>query len=127
MPGTAALFAQTSKACKHLVLSRLIVAKAAHNWRRRLAALAKAAAAQAPVPRRVAFTAAGRNFIDAYLDAFIGASPTARKVLVQHILEAAAAHSGLGSKNWTAQTVVSRLKNVRAQQYGLSRVCTKPH
>ena len=113
---TAARFAQASKACKHLVQTRLVAAKAAHHWRR-LAALAQAAA-QAPAPRRVVFSALGRTFIDAYLDAFINASPTERKILVQHILLAAAAHGGLCAGNWTAQTVVSRLKNARAARKG---------
>ena len=49
------------------------------------------------------------------------ASPTERKILVQHILLAAATHDGLGAGNWTAQTVVSRLKNARAVE-GLGRL-----
>ena len=112
VPATAARFAQASKACKHLVQMRLVAAKAAHHWRR-LAALAKAAA-QAPAPRRIAFTELGKIFIDAYLDTFIAASPTERKILVKHNLLAAAAHGGLDAGNWSAQTVVSRLKNARA-------------
>ena len=109
---TAARFAQASKACNYLVKTRLVAAKAAHHWRR-LAALA-AAAAQAPAPRRIVVSVLGRIFIDAYLDAFIAASPTARQQLVQQILLAAAAHGGLDSGNWTAQRVVARLKNARA-------------
>ena len=112
VPATAARFAQASTSCKHLVQTRLVAAKAAHHWRRLARALT--AAPQAPPPRRIALTAAGRTFIDAYLDIFITASPTERKILIQHTLLAAAAHGGLDAGNWTAQTVVSRLKYARA-------------
>ena len=44
----------------------------------------------------------------------ITTSPTERKILIQHTLLAAAAHGGLDAGNWTAQTVVSRLKYARA-------------
>ena len=74
-------------------------------------AAAAAALSLQAAPLRI--TAAGKVFIDAYLDAFDGAPPAARKVLVQHIMETAAGREELGSASWTAQSVYSRLKVAR--------------
>ena len=119
VPATAARFAQASKACKHLVLPRLIAAKAAHNWRRLAVLAAAAAATHSPAPRRIVFNRAGKDFIDTYLDVFIGASPLECKILVQQILQGGRSPQRPRlSENWTAQTVVSRLKNARAARNG---------
>ena len=43
---------------------------------------------------------------------YIISSPSERKVLVEHILTAAAAREDLGSACWTVSSVFSRLGNV---------------
>ena len=78
------------------------------------AALAKAAAA---APRRVVFTEAGRAFIDAHADAFVGAGLATRRLIVGQILAQAACHTAgredlsSASASWTASTVHNRLMN----------------
>jgi hypothetical protein len=109
---SAGRFAAANRACWRVVRERL--EKLRLEYTAAQAAAAAAQAALAPPPRRITFTTAGKAFIDSYLDMFINASPSARKVLVEHVLQAAAGHDELGSANWNAQSVVSRLKNARS-------------
>ena len=108
---SAGRFAAANRACWRVVRERLEKLRLEYT-----AAQAAAQAALAPPPRRITFTTAGKAFTtaDSYLDMFINASPSARKVLVEHVLQAAAGHDELGSANWNAQSVVSRLKNARS-------------
>ena len=62
-----------------LVLMKLVDAVAAQ-------VAAQAAAEAQAAPRRIAFNAAGKNFIDAYVDAYIAAAPAARRLIIDGIL-----------------------------------------
>lgn len=108
---SAGRFRQANRACERLVLSRLLEAKTAHDAA--LAARAAETRANAAPPRRIAFTDAGKAFIDDFLEIFVSASPMGRKLLVQNILLAAAARvEELGAEHWTASKVFSRLSNM---------------
>ena len=106
---SAGRFSLASKACKDLVGEKLAEAKAAHE-----AALVEAAAARAAAQprRRTKISAAGGDFIDTYVDEYKISSSTAREALVDHILAVAAGDERLGSANWQAATIYSRLSNV---------------
>ena len=73
--------------------------------------LVQAAQPQA-APRRITFSAAGKAFIDEYVDIFRAAGPAQRRLIVDGILAAAAGLDAvLDSRHWTVHTVETRLKN----------------
>ena len=98
----AGRLAQASRAGQHLVLTRLVEDKAERDAR-------AATTAAVAVAEHVALMAAGKAFIDAYTDLFIGASSAGRKMVVGHIISAATGDERLGSTNWTVLTVHNRL------------------
>ena len=74
---------------------------------------AQAAREAQPAPRRITFSAAGRAFIDEYVDMFKAAGLAQRRQIVDGILAAAAGlDAELDSRHWTVHTVETRLKNV---------------
>ena len=72
---SAGRFAAACHEGQRLVLTQLVLMKLVDAVAAQVAAQA-AAEAQA-APRRIAFNAAGKNFIDAYVDAYIAAAPAA--------------------------------------------------
>ena len=72
---SAGRFAAASREGQRFLLTRLVKEKAA------LDAAAQAAQAAQPqaAPRRITFSAAGRAFIDEYVDAFRAAAPPQRR------------------------------------------------
>ena len=96
---SAGIFAQVSRACGQAVRVRLASEKI--EYETALAQAAAEAAARAPRPRRIAFTAAGAAFIDAHLDDFATATPSQRQEIAQHILtEVATRNVELGRRAW---------------------------
>ena len=71
---------------------------------------AQAAAEAQAAPRRIAFNAAGKNFIDAYVDAYIAAAPAARRLIIDGILVAAAADTRRSCAHGTGRRTRSRHK-----------------
>ena len=100
---SAGRLAQASRAGQRLVLVRLVEAKA-----ERAAALAEAAAP--PPVHGVALTAAGKAFIDAHVDPFIGTSSAGREKVIEHIISAATGDEHLSSTNWTAVIVAFAIR-----------------
>ena len=108
---SAGRFAAACHEGQRLVLTQLVLMKLVDAVAAQVAAQA-AAEAQA-APRRIAFNAAGKNFIDAYVDAYVAAAPAARRLIIDGILVAAAGHEAeLVSRHWTADKVKGRLANV---------------
>ena len=104
---SAGRFAAASREGQRLVLTRLVEEKAAldaaaHRRHRQHSHSAQAA------PRRITFSAAGRAFIDEYVDTFRAAAPPQRRHIVESILVAAAAASRLCSTRVTGQCTRSR-------------------
>ena len=103
---SAGRLAAASSVCKQLVHEKLV-----HEWVRSC----ESARAALKVPRRISFNAAGKLFIDSYVDAFEKLAPAARKTLVTSIV-----HEGrktyetarmLNSTFWTEHSIMCRLKN----------------
>ena len=108
---SAGRFAAACHEGQRLVLTQLVLMKLVDAVAAQVAAQA-AAEAQA-APRRIAFNAAGKIFIDAHVDAFVAAAPAVRWRIIDDILEQAAGHEAeLGSRHWTADKVKGRLANV---------------
>ena len=78
---------------------------------------AQAAQETKAAPRRITFNAAGKNFIDAYVDLFKAASLPQRQHIVDGILAAAAGldPAVLDSRNW-GQRTRSRRGSLAAQE-----------
>ena len=118
---SAGRFAAANRACARAVRVRLEELKLVHVAAE--AARREAANREAAPRHRITFTVAGKAFIDTYLDLWIVASPSERKVLVGQVLQAAALNEELGSANWSPQSVVSRLKNAVLRATRLPERC----
>ena len=105
-----------------LVLMKLVDAVAAQ-------VAAQAAAEAQAAPRRIAFNAAGKNFIDAYVDAYIAAAPAARWLIIDSILEAAGrtrGGAGLTALDGGQGQGAPRQRDEGAQPGGCGRRRAKP-
>ena len=102
---SAGRFAQATRACQRIILTKLIVAKLVHDFINTVVEALPPAPAQ-PICR---LTELGRVFVDTFLNVFNAAASTLqRRMVIEAILEAAPPEVG----HMPARAVMSRLRKL---------------